>query len=374
VRRRVGGSLQFTVGGFSRHPQNLVAAPEGRDPAGTRGLYRVVFTLRRPGVSSEDPFNVTFDAAIPGDSFIQLPTEQWVERTAKASHPDSPIRAPQGSFSHIRIRAATPDGDFVFDGFPNEHGRLGRIVTEFHALNFNDAELRAHRALNGSLSLWSVELDVPIEIARVHLTELATGGEQVSWMTPQQNVPLAINPVAQPSTDLRGYASLYREAVNSNSPAYRFLCLFKIIDAIQSRRGRLGAEARAAGTPFIRPIERFPEDPPEFAPWLNAIFHPPRDWDDLSVDAVFLPEVRGRRFRWAETDLLNPVRVKVAHALASGARELTMSSDELLHVREVDKWLPVATCMVRRMLKNEFPNEFLPFVPDPPPSPVPQAP
>jgi len=165
---------------------------------------------------------------------------------------------------------------------------------------------------------------------------------------------------------MRGYLSLYREAVNSNSPAYRLLCLFKIVDAIHARRRRLGAEARAAGAEFTRPIERFPEDPKDFAPWLNAIFFPPRVWDEPTVESILLPEVRGRRFRWLETGLLNHVRVEIAHALKSGSGELTMSSDELFHVRVVQRWLPVLTCMVRRMLKNEFRGEFLSFLPDPP--------
>jgi hypothetical protein len=36
-----------------------------------------------------------------------------------------------------------------------------------------------------------------------------------------------------------------------------------------------------------------------------------------------------------------------------------MSADELLHIREVNYWLPLAMCIVRRMMKNEFPRQFL---------------
>jgi hypothetical protein len=44
--------------------------------------------------------------------------------------------------------------------------------------------------------------------------------------------------------------------------------------------------------------------------------------------------------------------------------ELPLSPDELLHKHEVQKWLPVLKCMVRRMLRNDFPADFLPWVPD----------
>jgi hypothetical protein len=37
----------------------------------------------------------------------------------------------------------------------------------------------------------------------------------------------------------------------------------------------------------------------------------------------------------------------------------TMSADELLHMREVNKWLPLTKYIVRQMLKNELPPQFL---------------
>jgi hypothetical protein len=33
-----------------------------------------------------------------------------------------------------------------------------------------------------------------------------------------------------------------------------------------------------------------------------------------------------------------------------------------MDLREVYKWLPLTKCIVRRMLKNEFPDEFLSYI------------
>ena len=82
----------------------------------------------------------------------------------------------------------------------------------------------------------------------------------------------------------------------------------------------------------------------------------------MALESIFLPEILGRRFTTVFGNILNPLRVNVAHALSSASGELTLSADEMLHIQEVNKWLPLSKCMVRRMLKNEFPAEFLPYL------------
>jgi len=36
----------------------------------------------------------------------------------------------------------------------------------------------------------------------------------------------------------------------------------------------------------------------------------------------------------------------------------------LLHTQQVSRWLSATKCIARRMLKNEFPSEFLSYVRD----------
>lgn len=43
-----------------------------------------------------------------------------------------------------------------------------------------------------------------------------------------------------------------------------------------------------------------------------------------------------------------------------------MSADDLLKLEKVDHWLPLTRTLARRMLKNDFKEEFLSYLPDDP--------
>ena len=55
--------------------------------------------------------------------------------------------------------------------------------------------------------------------------------------------------------------------------------------------------------------------------------------------------------------------MEIAHALFE-LGELKASFDDGFTSEKVNKWLPVIKCIARRMLRNEFPKVFLPYVPD----------
>jgi Methylamine utilization protein MauJ len=240
---------------------------------------------------------------------------------------------------------------------------LGKIESEpFRAKDRDDAEHRAYRALASSLSNWSIHLDIPLEIYQIDTIEMATGITQMSLVTPFWEAPLAVAPTAEMKPEFRGYASLYREALGSSSTVYRFLCLYKIIEGVQARRSRLAEEAKAVGRPAARYAERLPSTDEETVLWLNAIFPVPRPWDAMALQSAVPSELRGRRVGYAVDAILRPLRVDVAHALSGKSGELTMSVDELLHIHNISKWLLPTKCIVRRMLKNEFPSEFLSYL------------
>ena len=143
-------------------------------------------------------------------------------------------------------------------------GFLGKIESEpFKANNFSDAEEKAHRALASSLSNWSVHLDIPLHIYQIGSAHVASENARMSMTTPYWEVPFAVAPTAELKPEFRGYASLYGEALSSSSTVYAYLCLFKIIEGVQSRRQRLAIEAKNAGTVFRPPQRRVPEKPEE---------------------------------------------------------------------------------------------------------------
>jgi len=251
----------------------------------------------------------------------------------------------------------------MFLGYPNERGFLGKLDSEpFDAKSFNDAELKAHRAIASSLSHWAVHLDIPLHVVQVESAELRTENTQTSIVTPHLEAPFAVMPTANLLPEFRGYASLYREALSSNSSVYQFLCLFKMIEGMLKRRARLGPEARKSGTTITRSREHIPAEIKDAIPWLNAIFPMRRNWDPMALSSIFPTEVFGKSCKQIIDKYLYPMRIDIAHAITSQSGELTQSVDELLHTQNLNKWLPLTKCIVRRMLKNEFPTDFLPYL------------
>jgi hypothetical protein len=259
----------------------------------------------------------------------------------------------------IRIHCTTPDGTLEFVGSPNSKGFLSRIEIPFLvASSFNDAEIKAYRALAVPLSGWSVHLDVPIYVFRVQSVELRTESSRVSFLAPFLEVPLAV-PSAAPTAEFRGYASIYREALNTNSPVYQFLCFYKMLESLMARRNRLNLEAKAKGVDLDRSREVVPRNPQEFVPWLNTIFPVRPEWDDFALHQIFLTESLGKKASHLIERELRPLRNGIAHALFAAGGEIALSADNALDAERVNKWLPLTKCLVRLLLRNCFPREFL---------------
>jgi hypothetical protein len=161
-------------------------------------------------------------------------------------------------------------------------------------------------------------------------------------------------PTAGLESELRGYASVYREGMNSNSPLYQFLCFYKIIEAVRVRRDRLSAGAASHGQVIKRPAERIPRDDAELKTWLASVFPKHYPWQTLMLEDITPPECRGKKTNDVAQNVLRPLRDKIAHNIFSDAGELSQSVDEIVDVDEVQKWLPTAKCIARLNLRNEF--------------------
>ena len=82
------------------------------------------------------------------------------------------------------------------------------------------------------------QLEIPLFIWRTHVTALETGVVYITVRNPYVD--------SAPSTqgslmtaEYRGFASLYREALESNSRACQFPCLFKIAGGRRLSRSRV---------------------------------------------------------------------------------------------------------------------------------------
>jgi hypothetical protein len=211
------------------------------------------------------------------------------------------------------------------------------IAESIPAADAQDARTKVYRALASSLSNIAVQLDMPFSVYQSDMIELATGNRFVSIMSPHLERPMEIAPTATMSDEFRSLAALYREALNSNTPDFQFLCYYKILEGIRKRRNQLIAEAKSSGNPIPRPSAQIvPSDEERFIPWLNAIYGVGRPWDFIMLQSIFVPEARGRKFNQLIDDYFRPVRDRIAHAVLDTG-ELTLSADEDLDIREIYK-------------------------------------
>ena len=315
------------------------------DPQGRPGEYDVVFTLSRPGYSLTSEHHLSASEHLQGTSHLAI------------TLPANTLADP--SVAKIRLNIDFNGAPFQFDGSPNAHGFLSKISGRVFAQTSRDAYRVALSAITPSLSNISAQLDIPLFIFQADITEVASAVRSIIRTIPFQNSPLVHLPGNMLSPDVRAYTALYRESLNSNSPIYQFLCLYKILESIRKRRSRLAQEARSSGRIFSRPRDRFPSAPEELKPWLDALYpvRPPA-WGDMLIKELLLPEVAGRKFTYIIDTYLTPIRVNVAHAVLETG-ELAPSADDAINHETVYKWLPILKCLVRRMLKNEFPECFL---------------
>lgn len=82
-----------------------------------------------------------------------------------------------------------------------------------------------------------------------------------------------------------------------------------------------------------------------------------QEWDDLAIDSTFPKEAVGRKVNDIVDKELHNVRNKIAHAVLR-SEEPTVSIDEGLDIELVAQWLPLAKCIARLVLKDEFPDFF----------------
>lgn len=330
---------------------------KGDDPrnalplGGSPGLYEVTFILHRPGYRLQQEHELSFASGLRGDSHLAISKPAF----SPPGNPDA---------DQIVIFGATEDGQFQFTGFPNEKGYRGKLVTApFHAKDRGHAEEIAYRAIASSLSNMSTHLDIPLEIGYRETKELSNGSASISFKSPYLEAPMAIQPTSNFGPEFRSFVALYREALNTDSPVYQFLCLFKILEALRSRRTRLGREAKRNNTTFANPDETLPGTPAEVKTWLESLFYIRRPFDLSVLDSAVPQDVRGQKVSDVIQNILNPLRIKVAHALFRDSGELPLSSDDLVHAHAITGRLLLTKCIVRRLLKNDFPNDYLSHLP-----------
>ena len=320
-------------------------------PGGIPGKYKVTFTLNRPGFALAAENHFLPASNLRGDSHLGI------------AKPALTFLDGQDS-DKLYFECNTPNGRFGFLGIPNDKGFLAKIESEsFHAAHFSDAALKAHHAIMPVLSGMSVYLDVPVNVYQMDVTEVRTGSLRISISMPFREVPGGMPPI-ELSEEHQKYASLYREALNSNSSNYQFLCLYRVIEGLRERRQRLRSEAareakETGASPPIYPEEKIPSTRAQQREFLNSVFPQPRKWSDEALASVFIEKSVDRRIGNLihKGEELHSLRNQIAHAVLDSGEGI-ISIDNGLDIDKVEAWLPITKLLARYLLKEAFPDMF----------------
>ena len=309
-------------------------------PAGLPGNYRVVFILNRPGFSLQPEYHPNPTDSLMGDSHLQL---------IKAANPNLP------DADMLRLDIETIEGKFIFNGHPNEKGLLGKISIEsLQAENYVDAERKAYHALMPGLSNFSFLFDIPMNIYSISITEISTHNGSFEVLTPYREMPLVPHKIGEPNDEYLKYASFYREALNSNSPNYQFLCYYKIIEGIKSRQKQAIKIAKERGNTVPQNTNlKIPASKEEQKNWLNSIFIFPREWNEFTLACIFIREAIGNKVKNIIGNDLREIRNKIAHAVLNKGT-LTLSIDKIVDIQLVNKWIPLTKYIARYVMLKEF--------------------
>lgn len=327
---------------------NFILHPIWKDPQDPRNLllpqgasreYRVSFALGRSGGT----IAADLMPQEAGDSFLIIPEAGNSPRT------DIPYFGADYEFGEEQIH---------FDGYVNPFGRLAKLVaTDVRAKSFRDAEHKALRALQTLVSQLAFRFNIPIHVAKTEILEISTGSVRHSVVLPYREGRFESELDRQSTPEFGFYASLYREALNSNSPVYQFLCFFKIVEGLRARRRRLASTQKSIGGIVEKKTEIIPTEEADCKEWLTQLFGIRVDWGKENLSSTIQWAARGKRFGHVIDTCLNPIRVGIAHSVLKTG-ESTLMADEALHLDGVFRWLGLTQCIARAMMKSDFPQEF----------------
>jgi hypothetical protein len=250
------------------------------------------------------------------------------------------------------------EGTIHFSCVVNDDGCVGRITAEqVWANDHVNAEFVAYRALTPFLSSWSAVLDIPIMVETIQVTDPATHTESLRIQRPfREMMPMGgVGPIL--GDEYCKFASLYREALNSSSPFYRFLCFYKLVESIYLRQQVSAAEAKLRGEEPRKRNEDVKLTKEAVRGIVNWVYPWEDPHDDFLLSQLLPDEANDKKFRSIFQIILEPLRDSIAHALMKTG-EIKSVADRLEDIEEVMKWLPLLRLWVRVLMLSEFPDEF----------------
>src|SRR6266853_461450 len=235
--------------------------------------YRVVLTLSR---TMPDFQSLNFESGVSGDSYIQFAKPEN-ERTSK-------------DFDEMVIFYGHGSQRLEITGTANPQGRLAKLSVETPAPSFPEAEEIVFGAASPFLSAMAFELDVPVRLTQMDVTQMSTHNGSMTYTCPYTDmVPTGNEHNNVPY--VQSLLSLYREGINSNSPNYQFLCWYKIVEGVNVKRAEeTTVLKKALPMSFVERLEKTKVEErkrlEEVFPIVRLFGATDERWDDIVPDEV----------------------------------------------------------------------------------------
>jgi len=305
------------------HVQTIFPGPQDpkytseQDPSGKLGNYWVEFTFQPSLILLSNLKEEELRSGFIGDSHLEI----------------SDILPEGVNRKHVfTVKEAKRDCEYFV--YCNKYGRLSHVNFMSNADNFDQSLMLARTRFEPFLSGLSAKFNVPLNVFRIRVFEESSNIVRNTIF--YQRYPVV--KISQEDMN-RGYwvpedtrvLDFYREALNSTSPKYQFLCYFKVVELVLSLRAERDSLARKQGKKVKRVRDLLLEEK-----WFLEHLS-----DDLKKTVL------GKKFTTIKESVLRPIRNKIAHALVRDDDGTRLRDDEIF------PYLPVVKLMSDKLLAAE---------------------
>lgn len=156
-------------------------------------------------------------------------------------------------------------GGYMMELKKNSRGEKSLIEFECTAGSLREAKAAFLNFSLPFLDHLAYTMNCPIFVQTIRIEDVNNQVQSIDYVSPYRKAAVT-QPVAEIPADLRPVFAMYREAKNSHSDFYKFLCYHKILDGLLGTlRTSVNARARKQDVELVKRRELVPDDP-EIAP------------------------------------------------------------------------------------------------------------
>jgi hypothetical protein len=231
-------------------------------PPGVAGVLVVVAIMEKETRRDEDRLH---DGTLrPFKVFARLGKTALVAENIKGDF------GPEDGESYIILPPETLAGRVRWSGYmmefrKNSKGEKSLVEFQCTATSLREAKAGFHRFALPFLDHLAYAMNCPVFLQAVRAEDVNNQVQSIDYVSPYQKAPVT-QPLTEIPVELAPVFSMYREAKNSHSDFYKFLCYHKILDGLMGTlRASVNTRARKQKVELTRRRDVVPNHP-EIAP------------------------------------------------------------------------------------------------------------